>query len=246
MLPALKAEIRKVLTIRSTYIITALAVLLAGGVNFFIAAFKTTDPISADALQKGVVMGTFNGVGIFVAIISLLLVTHEYRYNTIYYSLSSARSRSVLMLAKIITFTLYVLKFTALIAVVSVVATLIGLKVGDHSLTTQQIDWWGMIWRTLLYVWGLAAFAAIIGFIVRNQVGAIITYFVGVNTLESLLGLLLKEHSVYLPFSSLSAILTNFNPAIKASPGEAAMIAGVWLVVGWLVAWILFVRRDAN
>ena len=145
MAPILKSEIRKLLTIRSTYVITGLAVLLAAGVNFYMAAFKTTDPIAGDALQKGVVMGTLNGVSIFVAIVALLLVTHEYRYNTIYYSLTSARSRTQVLLAKIAVFTLYALKFTVLISLVSVAAMLIGLKVGGHHLPAQQIDWWDMI-----------------------------------------------------------------------------------------------------
>lgn len=246
MAPILKSEIRKLLTIRSTYVITGLAVLLAAGVNFYMAAFKTTDPIAGDALQKGVVMGTLNGVSIFVAIVALLLVTHEYRYNTIYYSLTSARSRTQVLLAKIAVFTLYALKFTVLISLVSVAAMLIGLKVGGHHLPAQQIDWWGMIWRSLYYVWGLAAFAAMIGFLVRNQVGAIVAYFVGINTVESLLTLVLKEKAAYLPFTALGNVLSSYNPVTKTPAGEAALIAAAWLTTGWLVAWLLFVRRDAN
>ncbi len=246
MVPALKSEIRKLLTVRSTYVITGLAVLLAIGVNFYIAAFKTTDPVASDALQKGVVMGTLNGVSIFVAIISLLLVTHEYRYNTIYYSLTSARSRTQVMLAKVLVFTLYAVKFTVLISLVSVAAMLIGLKVGDHHLTAQHIDWWGMTWRSLYYVWGLAAFAAMIGFLVRNQVGAIVAYFIGINTVEGLLTMVLKEKAAYLPFTSLGNVLTSYNPTTATSIGKAALISGTWLTVGWLIAWVLFVRRDAN
>lgn len=246
MVPALKSEIRKVLTIRSTYIITGLAVLFAAGINFYVAAFQTTDPIAADALRTNVIMGTTSGVAIFVAIVALLLVTHEYRHNTIYYTLTAARSRSQVLLAKLAVLTIYALKFTAIVLFVSIGAALIGWKVGGHELTPQTIDWANVLLRCVFYVWALGMFAAIIGFLVRNQVGAIATYFIGVNTVEGLLTLVLKGDAIYLPFTALGNVLLNFDPNVKATVAKAITISCAWLVVGGLAAWAAFVRRDAN
>lgn len=247
MLSLLKSEIRKLLTIRSTYVITGLAVLLAAGVNFYLAAFKVTEPIGKDAVASGVITGTLSFVAIFAAVVAMLMVTHEYRYNTIYYSLTSARSRTQVLFAKFLVFTLYCLKFTALIALVSFIAMLIGLKVSGHDLPAQQIDWWHLIWTNVYYVWGNAAFAAVIGFLVRNQVGAIVAYFVGTSAVEGLLSLVLKENSIYMPFMALGRVGGQYSPLLEsASVGKAALVSGAWLAVSWLIAWILFVRRDAN
>jgi hypothetical protein len=57
----------------------------------------------------------------------------------------------------------------------------------------------------------------------------------------------LKKKVVYLPFSALHEVIgqgQNYNKTI--SPVKGAVIFGCYLVVGWIVAWVLFLRRDAN
>jgi hypothetical protein len=52
---------------------------------------------------------------------------------------------------------------------------------------------------------------------------------------------------VYLPVISLNAVLVH--PSSNQGSityGHAAMVFMVYLVIGWIVAWALFVRRDAN
>jgi hypothetical protein len=62
------------------------------------------------------------------------------------------------------------------------------------------------------------------------------------GTVEQLLGLLLKKNQVYLPFSALGAVLEHN----QISYVRAATVVGLYVVVGWIVAWVLFLRRDAN
>ena len=87
----------------------------------------------------------------------------------------------------------------------------------------------------------------LIAALVRNQVGAIITLFIVPDTVEGLLSLLLKKNAVYLPFSSIHAVIgqgLNYNNSITA--GHAALLFSGYLIIGWLIVWVLFLRRDAN
>ena len=85
--------------------------------------------------------------------------------------------------------------------------------------------------------------------LIRNQVGAIITLFVAPGTIESLLGLLLKKNQVYLPFTALRQVVSqSMDPSLagRITPVHAAYVFGAYLAGTWIVAWVLFLRRDAN
>jgi hypothetical protein len=74
-----------------------------------------------------------------------------------------------------------------------------------------------------------------------------------------LLSLLLKQHSVYMPFMALQQVIQG--PTIKnAAPAhpmqdsglgtlsahKGALVYLIYLAAGWLIAWYLFLRRDAT
>ncbi|HET8709544.1 MAG TPA: hypothetical protein VFL85_04685, partial [Candidatus Saccharimonadales bacterium] len=79
--------------------------------------------------------------------------------------------------------------------------------------------------------------------LVRSQVGAIAALFLIPGVIEQLLMRLLKEKSIYLPFTALHSVI-NFDP--KISDIKSALVFGAYLVVGWIIAWIIFLKRDAN
>ena len=90
MFASLKAELRKLLTVRSTYIITALAFALVTFYAFYIEGFKADAArLHNPGLLASEVTGAVMTVAIFGALIGVLLMAHEYRYSTIVYTLTS-------------------------------------------------------------------------------------------------------------------------------------------------------------
>lgn len=248
MIAALKAELRKLLTVRSTYIVTALAVALVVFFAFYIQGFRADHAalISPDFLASQVT-GAMNAVAVFGAIVAVLLMSHEYRYNTIMYTLTAANSRSKVLLAKVLAVTAYALVFTIIMSLLSPLLAYLGAQAHGLQLVHQTLHFGDLAWRVLFYGWGEAMAGLLIAVLMRNQVGAIVSLFIVPNVVEQLLSLLLKKNTVYLPFSALGQVVHAGDARVGSlAPGRAAAVFGLYLVAGWIIAWILFVRRDAN
>src|SRR5579884_3977661 len=116
MINSLKAEFRKLLTVRSTYFIflisLVIVVLVAGyGNGIRVDANKLHDTgFLATEASSAVVFD-----GVLLAIAGLLLLAHEYRYNSILYTLTSSNSRVKSLLAKFMTVTVFTLIATTVI-----------------------------------------------------------------------------------------------------------------------------------
>lgn len=240
MLPAIRAEARKLLTIRSTYILMSIALLLVAFLTFWVFGYKAP-ATSQDVLMEAVSTGGVS-ISVFVAIIGILLITHEYRYNTIMYSLTASNSRSKVLAAKVLVFMAFVALFTTIVMLLSALFSWIGMYMGHEYVAAQQFYYWDTAWRTLLYVLLYGAAAVMFGTLFRHVVGAIAVFMIVPSTVEGLLSLLLKENTKYLPFTALEQIHT----ASLHAPLTAALIFGAYLAGGWLLAWLLFLKRDAN
>lgn len=244
MIPLVKTELKKIFTIRSTYMIIALTVFLALLIAGYAKGYKLaggelgSTSIFQDSLTNSVMITVTS-----VSIVSLLLITHEYRYNTVLYWLISHRSRSLLLFSKVLAITIFSLLITVAISLIAVAATAIGANLAGHHLPAQSIAYSAVLWRILFYGWGYGMLSLLIGTLIRNQVAAIATVFIFPSTIESLLSLLLKHNTIYLPFSALGAVI---NKSEFLSYSKAAGVFLVYLLVGWLLAWWLFTRRDAN
>jgi ABC-2 type transport system permease protein len=244
MMNAVKAEFRKLLTVRSTYFIfligLALVVLFAG----YIDGYRST-PL--ELLNPRKMMGEVTGaapiIGILAAITSLLLWAHEYRHLTIMYTLTASNSRNKVILAKVIVVTIYSLLFTAILTTLSPLLALAGIHLHGHELAPQTFYYFDVAWRTLFYGWAYSMLGLMLAGLIRNQIGAIVVLFIVPSMVEGILTLLLKSNAIYLPFTALMSVV-NTNPAL--SYGKAAAVFMVYLVAGWLLTWVLFLRRDAN
>src|SRR6185437_5947661 len=128
MINALKAEFRKLLSVRSTYILISVAILFVIFFTFYIEGYHLS---GKDLLNKHLynddIVGALTSLPlIFGAIIAILLMTHEYRYNTITYSLTLSNSRSKVLAAKLIVTSVFALLFTIAIAVLAPVMSYLG------------------------------------------------------------------------------------------------------------------------
>lgn len=244
MMESLKAEFRKLLTVRSTYIITGLAFLLVIFYAGFIEGYKA-DAVRAlsPSFLSNEVTGAIGAVAVIAALVGVLLVAHEYRYSTIMYTLTASNSRSKSLFAKWVAITVYALVFTVIVSILSPVATSIGLHLKGTHLVDQVFYYRDLAWRTLFFGWGYAMLGMLLALLSRNVVGAVAGLFMLPATIEPLLSLLLKHNQVYLPATSLGAVI-QYSPYI--SYGKAALVFAVYAVVGGFVAWTLFLRRDAN
>jgi ABC-2 type transport system permease protein len=248
MKAAVKAELRKLLTVRSTYFIIAFLFLLLGIFGFYVSGWHMSrvDLLNPEALAHDVT-DAVNTISVFIALIAVLLFTHEYRYNTIMYTLTSSNSRSKVLAAKIIVIGGFALIFTALFAVLSPLISLLGIHAHHLTLAHQTLHYSNLAWRTLFFGWGYAMVGLVLAALIRSQVGTIAALFIAPSTVEGLLGLLLKKNVVYLPFSSLHAVIGIYdNQGSNISPSHAALVFLGYLLVAWAIAWMLFLRRDAN
>jgi ABC-type transport system involved in multi-copper enzyme maturation permease subunit len=249
MIAELKAEVRKLVTIRSTYIIIAVVLALEVFLAFFISGVRA----HPDALHNPQTLASDAGLAIhtlslFCALIAVLLLTHEFRYNTISYSLTLSNSRSKVLAAKIIVMSVFAVCFTLITGALSPLLAILGMNVNHLHLVAQSIPYHSILWRGLFYGWGYTMAGLVIATLVRNQIGAIVTLFIVPGTVEGLLSLLLKQNIQYLPFSALNVVIgsgSGLGVTTTITQAQAALVFSAYLVVGWIVAWVLFLRRDA-
>jgi ABC-type transport system involved in multi-copper enzyme maturation permease subunit len=238
----------KLLTVRSTYIITILIIAFVSFIAFYVEGWRLGPKDLLDAGQlSSDVFGALT-LSVFGAVIAILLMTHEYRYNMIIYTLTSSNSRSKVLLSKIIVISVYALFLTAFIGILSPIASYLGVHAHGHTLAPQTLHIGNLIWRSLFYGWSYGMIGLLFAALIRVQVGAIVALFVIPTAIEGLLTQLLKHNSVYLPFTAQSEVIGNqgFGAYTPLSPGRAAMVVTLYLVIGWLIAWVLFMKRDAN
>lgn len=238
-----RAECRKLLTVRSTYFLLALGLAIATFVSVYVFGYKLG---AADAAEPraylGAAVGIVSNLILFIILVGALLITHEYRYNTILYTLTAANSRLKVLLAKILVISIFSVLATLLFAVVAAAGLQLGLSIRGTELVPQQLGGLDTLWRFAFFGWAYAMAAAILAFIIRNQVGMIVALIFLPGPAEGLLGMVLKENAKYLPFTALSAVL---QPAALPYAKAALVVCG-YLVVGLMVAALLFKRRDAN
>lgn len=240
MIALLRAECRKLFTVRSTYVISILALLLIGFLAFYVEGFRALN--SGPNWLMGLISNVSTTISIFIAIAAILLMGHEYRYNTIMYTLTSANSRTKVVWAKVITVVWYAVGFTLIAWVLAALAYWLGTTMSPvPNLFVAPEFLWSEIWQSLFFVVAYALMALFLIFVFRHVVGAIAALFI-LPTVEVLLTPLLKGNAKYLPFGTLEQVHTG---AIW-SPATAAFLFTTYLIGAWLIAWYLFVRRDAN
>ena len=260
MIAALKTEFRKLLTVRSTYVIALVAFALLTFVSLYVEGYKNGGLVTGpggNLFLAGSIVQHSSILSIFGAIVALLLATHEYRYNTIMYTLTLARRRSNVLAAKLVAVVTYVFVLGVLGGLIGLAGMIIGLHLSGHSLPPQDLSVLTYFAKLLVFCEGWGLTGLLLGILLRNQVAALAVLFIVPNTVESLLSLLLKEHSVYLPFTALAQVISppvmaGATPrmaesgSIVLSPVKGALVFSAYIAAAWVVAWMLFMRRDAN
>lgn len=251
MLPILKSEARKLLTIRSTYVITFIVLALVALMCFYFEGYRgntgsAASKLAPTALQE--IVGNAAGIGaLFLSIIAVLFMAHEYRYNTIMYTLTANTRRSKVLLGKIITITIFGFFFGLITVLFGLGAYLLGLQLRDATLVTQNFDLLAQLGKVAFYYVGYALVGLLIATLLRSVVAAIAVLFMFPVTIEPLLGLVLKDNAVYLPFAALDTIVgASMIQGDNLTSNGAIGVSAIYLVVIGAITWLLFLRRDAN
>lgn len=252
MYSVLKSELRKLLTVRSTYFITGFMLALVTFISIYVFGYQqslrpATDPLFlADALYN--LTGT---LATFVGIISILIIAHEYRYNTINYTLSASNSRLKVLLAKSIVITAYTLIVGLLLMLVSYFGLKFGLSLKDVEISPQNFEVSQIAWQYTAYALGYGFSGAILALLIRGLVGSIVAFFL-IPTAEGILSLILKGNTKFLPFRALDAIaaippMQGLGSDITFLSHLAALgVFSIYLVIFGTFAVVSFVRRDAS
>jgi ABC-type transport system involved in multi-copper enzyme maturation permease subunit len=244
MIGTLKSEFQKLLTVRSTYVVFGLCVLLAVFFAFYVDGIKAGETVLDPGKMASEVTNAIATVSVIGSLVGVLLLTHEYRYGTIMYTLTASKSRTRVLLAKFFVVTVFSLVFSLVFMILSPLFAYIGLQIKGLELVPQVFPIWDMLWRALFAGWAFAMLTLIMATIIRSQVGAIAALFLVPTTVEGLFSLLLKENVIYLPFSAINSVL--MGDSTKISHGQAALVVLTYIIVGWTISWQLFKRRDAN
>jgi ABC-type transport system involved in multi-copper enzyme maturation permease subunit len=248
MLASLKSELRKIWSVRSTYLILLFAVVIIAFFAFYTEGIKAGESSSAIESPNKVAnlfVNALTNLAPFGVLVAILLMTHEYRYNTIVYTLTSSKNRSRSLLGKIVAVSLFALFFTVFATAIAVGSMYLGLAIKGVSLVPQTFPL-ALLWQVLFVGWGFCMLGLMLATLIRQQVGAIAAFFLIPAMIEPLLGLLLKDDRIYLPFAAMTQVTLPGSYEHGLTPGKAALVVMVYLVVGWAVAWFLFLKRDAN
>lgn len=234
---------RKLYSIRSTYLVVLICIGFAALFSFYGTGFRSTQ---ADLLNPGLLADRSVTAILFLSVIgslvAVLLVTHEYRYNLINYTLTAARTRWQVLPAKLLAITSYAVLFSAFFAALSPLLALAGLHAHHAQYVPQTFSYGSIAEHTLFAGWAYFMFAYIIALLIRNQVGALVTAFLFPGIISQLLVLVFRGNDKYLPYQAIDNVLNAFT----MSRGKAAIVIGIYIAVGWLVSWLVFVRRDAS
>lgn len=248
MIPAIRSELRKLFTVRSTYVIILLCLAVTVFFAFYISGYHAKVDVTERDLVANEMLFIVQPLSLFISLVAILHLTHEYRYNTIMYTLTAARRRTQVLLAKILVISVFAILLALLVCALVPLLTQLGVHAKGLSIVPQSIPFQSILGRTTFYSWGNAMLALLFSFIIRSQVGAIAFILLFPGPGEGLLGLLLKDNAKYLPFRALGGVLQGTIPPDSSllQSGDAAKVLMLYLVIGWLVAWLLFLRRDAN
>ena len=247
MIATLKSEFRKLFTVRSTYAIFIISLALVALFAGFGDGYKaTTSGLQNPEMLMSESSNAIVFVGLILAFAGLLLVGHEYRYNTIMYTLTASNRRIKVLLAKFVTVSVFAIAAGLIMGMFSPLCTIIGTHLHHYHMVAQHFDYWSVIWRCAFVGWGYSMYAFILIFIMRNQIGSIVTFLLIPLIGESIIGHIFTKSNNYMPFTMLQAVSSPHELGNNTTTAHAAMVALTYIVVGLIVGAVLFVRRDAN
>jgi ABC-2 type transport system permease protein len=218
---AFRSELRKLWTVRTTWVITAFGwglVALVTGMALFSTLvgepFAGTDADIAAAVEQ------LGATAIIVMIVALLAMTTEFRHGTIGRTLQIVPSRTRVLIAKLAAGVAYALAYfvtsLALVGALLVLASVVhGLPLSADALTIAAL-WQAPVALVLNAVLGVA-----VGALLRSQVVAITAVLLWYFVAENIIATLLPATGRWLPFQALNSLF--LGEETRQAAAEAGM-----------------------
>jgi ABC-type transport system involved in multi-copper enzyme maturation permease subunit len=250
MLANFTSDFRKLTSVRSTWVIIGILMLIVAFMSFWLEGYKgvagsAASNVTSLALAE-IFKNTLSTVATFTCLIAIMQVGHEYRYNTIMYTLTASNSRLKVYLSKALTMMLFSIVVGAFVVVFSVGCYFLGLSLRDATLPAQTLSLVPDLSRALAYLAIYGLFGFILGILLRSIIGAIAVFFLLPAMVEPLLRLLLKDKADYLPISAFDHIIGAAVLPGSLSPNKALITSAIYMVILLAVSLFLFQKRDAN
>ncbi len=266
MIAALRYEWVRIRTLRSTWWILGLSVLVPTGLAALLAANLQAadfsgyrDVVTAAVLTQGAVLGFPLLVSYLTALIGVFAFGHEYRHGMIRATLTSVPRRPAVLVAKVMV-TAVAVALGALgssLAALLVGAALSGGLVDMGATVTWQVIGGIVGYCTMFALTGLALAA-----IFRNQIAALVTVLLAPSVLEQVLSAVLtipeSLNSVefltrYLPFDAGTQLykpadvfnVGDFFGPKPLEPLSGGLVMLIFTILLLAVTFVLFAERDA-
>jgi ABC-2 type transport system permease protein len=248
----LAAEVRKLWTVRTTWVLTGIGLLLVGlTTGTLVFSAMVVGPFDGSASQVAAAVDQIGSNAIIVLVVALLAMTTEFRHGTIGRVLQLTPSRSVVLAAKLAVGVVYALAFLLASLVVVAVVLLAGAASLDVSLElggeVGRALWQGAVGLSLNAMFGVA-----VGALVRSQVVAITVLLVWLFVVENLVAALWPAVGRWMPFQALNALFLSEDVLANVPDGFAAPLAAPvaltvflgYVLVATVVAGVLLRVRD--
>lgn len=251
MIGLLRAELKKLTTVRSTWILTVIGLALVALQVFAMVLSGAFAAFDGSEVQIADAVGAVGGNSAIVLVVALLAMTTEFRHGTVGRTLQLTPSRTRVLLAKLTAGGVYAVAFVALSLAVVFAVLLIGAASNDVSLSfggdVVEIAWQGLVASVLTAFLGVA-----FGALVRAQIVAITVSLVWIFVVESLVTFLRPGLGRWLPFQALSGLFTSESMVAGApegmflplTPGVALATFTGYVVVFAVAAGLLLRYRD--
>ena len=250
MTGALRYEWVRISTVRSTWALIGMAMLVPAGLALFVSWLVGS--LGPDAGGPPDDAGT-GGLAGFLPLTAAVLCAigaaafgQEYRHGLIRITLSTFPRRTPVFLAKTLMVAMVIVVAAILAISTIVLAQALGGVIAGTGATWDETAWGASGVRAVLYVVLFVLIALAITALTRNQPVGIIAPIVLAVLIEPIVGAIAFVQGWtwidwVLPFSGGAA-------AVSTDGAEAwghLAVFGGWFLVIAIPAWILFVRRDA-
>ena len=254
---AVRMERVRLLTLRSTWVVIGLALLVSLGVSVLIAVALRHEPIGPD--QATVLLTSGGGfvplpfAAVFLGVLGVLSVGHDYRHGLIHPMLTAVPSRTALMVGRLTWLAVTAAPVTVLC---------VGLAAGagyavDRSLPSPTHELLralaGYVLLSVLWSW-LGAAAT---WLLRSTAAVLALLFILPLVVEPLLrGVALLPQLMWLgpivrwlPFAAGRVMMLTGasvgRTGVTITPAQGALVFGGSVLAILLLGWFRFVLRDA-
>ncbi|RAY17179.1 ABC transporter permease [Actinomadura craniellae] len=256
MIRLIQAELLK---IRSTRMWLGMLALSLGftllGLGFFIALAGVEmngqpglPPVTDPETVRGFYASASGGV-LFMMILGIIGITGEYRHQTITQAFLTTPGRNRVLIAKLISYSLFGAAFGVANVVFTVAIALPALAIKGGSTSLLDHDVPIILGGTVLAMALYALVGLGLGALIRNQVAAIIVAVGWTQLVESLLTVLVPSVGQWLPVGAVRAItrVTGFGGGAELDTlpvwGGTLLLLGYGLAFA-AIATVTTVRRD--